>query len=68
MGESLISGCYLGDDGQRDCKPLSATMMMTVVAKEVLVNSVPATAVIQRGQALFGMTGYKGCVVGIAYC
>ena len=36
-----------------------------IVAKdEGTANSVPAAAVIQRSQALFGFTGRKGCVGG----
>ena len=38
-----------------------------IVAKEEgTANSVPAAAVIQRSQALFGFTGRKGCVGGKA--
>lgn len=40
-------------------------MIMTVIIQEALANSVPAAAVIQRGQALFGMTGRKGYVGGV---
>ncbi len=35
-----------------------------VPAKEEAANSVPAAAVIQRPQALFGITGRKGNVGG----
>ena len=38
--------------------------MMTVPSKEAPANFVPAAAVIRRGQALFGITGRKGCVGG----
>ncbi len=38
--------------------------IMTVMREEAPANSVPAAAVIQREQALFGMTGRKGCVGG----
>ena len=38
---------------------------MTVLSKEAPANFVPAAAVIRRGQALFGITGRKGCVGGI---
>ena len=38
--------------------------MMTVASKEAPANFVPAAAVIRRGQALFGITGRKGCVGG----
>ena len=38
-----------------------------IVAKEEgTANSVPAAAVIQRSQALFGFTGRKGCAGGFA--
>ena len=33
---------------------------MTTLSEEALANSVPAAAVRQRGQALFGITGRKG--------
>ncbi len=53
-------------------KPLSfvskashLTRAKLIVAKEEgTANSVPAAAVIQRSQALFGFTGRKGCVGG----
>ena len=53
-------------------KPLSfannsfvLTHRTLIVAKEEgTANSVPAAAVIQRSQALFGFTGRKGCVGG----
>ncbi len=35
---------------------------MTVPVEEAPANSVPAAAVIRRGQALFGITGRKGRV------
>ena len=37
---------------------------MTVPAEEAAANYVPAAAVIRRQQALFGVTGRKGCVGG----
>ncbi len=37
---------------------------MTVPDEEAPANSVPAAAVIQRVQALFGIIGRKGCVGG----
>ena len=36
-----------------------------VPQEEETANSVPAAAVIQRSQALFGITGRKGCVGGV---
>ncbi len=38
---------------------------MTVLVKEVPANSVPAAAVRQGGQVLFGMTGRKEYVGGL---
>ncbi len=46
-------------------KPYTLTKCELIVAKEEgTANSVPAAAVIQRSQALFGFTGRKGCVGG----
>ena len=53
-------------------KPLSFVNKLLHLTREVLIvteeegtaNSVPAAAVIQRSQALFGFTGRKGCVGG----
>ncbi len=53
-------------------KPLSfginasglTTQTLIVPEEEGTANSVPAAAVIQRSQALFGFTGRKGCVGG----
>ena len=48
-------------------KPYDLTHRELIVAKEEgTANSVPAAAVIQRSRALFGFTGRKGCVGGIA--
>ncbi len=38
---------------------------MTVPPEEAPANSVPAAAVIRRGQALFGIIGRKGRVGGL---
>ncbi len=46
-------------------KPSYLIRKRLIVAKEEgTANSVPAAAVIQRSQALFGFTGRKGCVGG----
>ncbi len=48
-----------------DCKPLSwgkKLLGVMVPQEEATANSVPAAAVIQRWQALFGITGLKGRV------
>ena len=46
-------------------KPYTLIGCELIVAKEEgTANSVPAAAVIQRSQALFGFIGRKGCVGG----
>ena len=40
------------------------TWKLIVAKEEGTANSVPAAAVIQRSQALFGFIGRKGCVGG----
>ena len=46
-------------------KLIHLTRVSLIVAEEEgTANSVPAAAVIQRSQALFGFTGRKGCVGG----
>ena len=55
-------------------KPLSFVNKLLHPTREALIvteeegtaNSVPAAAVIQRSQALFGFIGRKGCVGGEA--
>ncbi len=39
---------------------------VTLPQKKAPANYVPAAAVIRRGQALFGFTGRKECVGGLA--
>ncbi len=63
----------MGDEGLRSVNPchlrtnLFTEQVDLIVAKEEgTANSVPAAAVIQRSQALFGFTGRKGCVGGEA--
>jgi hypothetical protein len=53
------------DEGLRVVKPLSWGTIMTVPEEEAPANFVPAAAVIRRVQALFGITGRKGCVGGL---
>jgi len=48
------------------CKTFSVERIMTVSAKEVPANFVPAAAVIQKVRALFIVTGRKGYVGGAA--
>ena len=40
-------------------------LVLMVPREEAPANSVPAAAVIQRVQALIGITGRKGCVGGL---
>ncbi len=46
------------------CKLLTGGKIMTVPPKKAPANSVPAAAVIRKGQALFGIIGRKGRVGG----
>ena len=65
MSESLIQQYYMSDEGFFGRKTLSSRRIMTVLEEEAPANSVPAAAVIRRGQALFGITGRKGRVGGL---
>ena len=58
----MLSGCKLLSFGNK-CRYLTATGLI-VPEEEGTANSVPAAAVIQRSQALFGFIGRKGCVGG----
>ena len=72
MGESLTQQRRVGDEGLRIVKPcrrgrrfgVEQAPSLTVPGEEAPANSVPAAAVIQRGQALFGIIGRKGRVGG----
>ncbi len=74
MGESLTQRRRVRDEGLRIvnlCQQgRTVTVLisseLTVPAKEAPANSVPAAAVIRRGQALSGFTGCKGSVDGSA--
>ena len=48
--------------GNNGCPLIPGNLI--VPEEEGTANSVPAAAVIQRSQALFGFTGRKGCVGG----
>jgi hypothetical protein len=48
--------------GSNDHKILSSRSIMKVLEEEVPANLVPAAAVRRGGQALFFITGRKGCV------
>ena len=71
MGETLKERRRVEDEGLRivnSCHvgaslPFNYAQLI-VPQEEETANSVPAAAVIQRSQALFGITGRKGCVGG----
>ncbi len=66
MGETLMERRRVEDEGLRACKLLSSGNKKVIVPlEEETANSVPAAAVIQRSQALFGFIGRKGCVGGV---
>ena len=72
MGETLTQQRRVEDEGlrvvnpfQRGRKRVVNSLGLTVPAEEAPANSVPAAAVIRRGQALFGITGRKGRVGGL---
>jgi hypothetical protein len=72
MDESLTQQRRVGDEVPWSVKPCQwgrnvrgvTASCLTVPTEEVPANSVPAAAVIRRGQALFGFTGRKGRVGG----
>jgi hypothetical protein len=70
MGESLTGRRRVNEEGLRVVKFCQEGRMamenhgLTLPPEEALANSVPAAAVIRRGQALFGITGHKAHVGG----
>ena len=58
-GLRVVNSCH-GGRGEAGQHPAE----LTVPQEEGTANSVPAAAVIQRSQALFGFTGRKGYVGG----
>ncbi len=58
-GLRVVNSCHEGKDGLREYR-----RSPMVPQEEATANSVPAAAVIQRWQALFGFTGRKECVGG----
>ncbi len=65
MGESLTQRRRVGEEGFRIVNPFHGgkkLLGVMVPQEEATANSVPAAAVIQRWQALFGITGLKGRV------
>ena len=73
MDESLTERRRVEDEGLRvvnSCHELRRARreqrrVLTKAREEALANSVPAAAVIQRVQTLFGITGLKARVGGI---
>ena len=74
MGETLKERRRVEDEGFRVVNSCHLrTRLRRVTVSELIVseeeetaNSVPAAAVIQRSQALFGITGRKARVGGLA--
>jgi hypothetical protein len=72
MGESLTQQRRVEDEGLRvvnSCqggRNVLRKQGLTVPPEEATANSVPAAAVIRRWLALFGITGRKGRVGGMA--
>ena len=69
MGESLTQQRRVREEGLRVVNLFRLGRSfpqgkLTVPVEEATANSVPAAAVRQRWQALFGITGRKGCVGG----
>ena len=65
MGETLMQRRRVRDEGLRVVNRFQQGRIQTVPAEEAPANYVPAAAVIRRQQALFGVTGRKGCVGGL---
>ena len=64
MGETLTQLRRVGDEGLRVVKPCPWGRKLTVPTKKAPANPVPAAAVIQGVQALFGIIGRKARVGG----
>ena len=64
MGESLTQQRRVSDEGPWVVKLCQMGRTLTVPLEEAPANSVPAAAVIRRGQALFGIIGRKEYVGG----
>ncbi len=73
MGESLMQQCRVCEEGLRVVKHFQQggnrngiiPVALTLPTEEAPANSVPAAAVIQRVQALIGITGRKARVGGL---
>ena len=62
MGKCLTEQGRVVEDGLWVVNAFSLERIMTVLEESASANSVPAAAVIQRMQALSGLTGRKGSV------
>ena len=65
MGESLTEQDRVVEDGLRVVNTFSLERHPTVLEESASANSVPAAAVRQRMQVLFGMIGRKESVGGL---
>ena len=68
MGKCLTEQGRVVEDGLWVVNAFSLERTMTVLEESASANSVPAAAVIQRMQALSGITGHKasvGCLVSL---
>ncbi len=73
MGGTLMQPCRVCEEGPRVVKHFQLggrlcseyLHSLTLPLEEAPANSVPAAAVIQRVQALFGITGRKARVGGL---
>ena len=65
MEETLTQQRRVKEEGFRIVNFCRRGRRMTVPCKKAPANSVPAAAVIRRGQALSGLTGRKGSVGGL---
>ncbi len=66
MGETLMQRRRVSDEALRGVKLFRRERNLTVPAEEAAANYVPAAAVIRGQQALFGVTGRKEYVGGLA--
>ncbi len=73
MGESLTERRRVRDEGLRVVNRcqwggnwMGFSLFIDLTAEEVRAKYVPAAAVIRTGQTLFGITGLKECVGGLA--
>ncbi len=66
MDESLTEQCRVRDEGLRVVNRCQWGGNFDRTAEEVRAKYVPAAAVTRTGRTLFGITGLKECVGGLA--